>query len=163
MAAAERFSGRARIELLEKGTDSMSASGDSFDHGAPQSVARAADECSFARLLDLRTEKVERGHALASLRVSSEKHLNKYGYTHGAALFAVADHAGSVCGNTLGRKAVMIQSNMSFFNNPSVGSTVLAEARVTHEGKRTGGLEVDLTTEDGVYLAHFTAVIYFFS
>ena len=141
----------------------MAVSESAFDQGNPQSVAQAADECSFARLLDLRIEKVERGHALASLKVSAEKHLNKYGYTHGGALFAVADHAGSVCGNSLGRKAVVIQSNMSFFNNPSIGSTVLAEARVTHEGKRTGGLEIDLTTEDGVYLAHFTAVIYFFS
>jgi acyl-coenzyme A thioesterase PaaI-like protein len=44
----------------------------------------------------------------------SEKHVNMFQATHGAALFTLADHACSVAGNTLGRQAVMTHGYMGY-------------------------------------------------
>jgi len=125
-------------------------------------LARRADESSFAKQLGLKILKVSRGYAQAALRISPDRHGNLFGYIHGAALYALADHAGSVCGNSLDRKAVMIQSTMNFFKNPGIEQDLQAEARVVQEGRRTGHLEVDIHDEMGDMLARFQSTIYFF-
>ncbi|MBI4773355.1 MAG: PaaI family thioesterase [Deltaproteobacteria bacterium] len=127
-----------------------------------QELARRADESSFARQLGLKILEVGLGYARAAVRISPDRHGNLFGYIHGAALYALADHAGSVCGNSLDRKAVMIQSTMSFFKNPGLEQDLLAEARVVQEGRRTGHLEVDIRDEIGEILARFQSTIYFF-
>jgi len=133
-----------------------------MDSGDPESIARKTDASSFARLMEMRITRVDRGYALAVFTVS-DKHTNMYGLTHGAALYSLADHACSVCGNSLGKKAMMIQSTMSFFKNPPPGTLVEAEARMVHEGGRTGCLNIDLRTAEGDYIARFQAMIYFTS
>jgi len=80
-----------------------------------EKLTKDSDSSSFARLMDLKIVKANLGYALATLKISEEKHLNFHGLTHGAVLFAVADHAFGLCGNSLGRKSVLIHSSMNVF------------------------------------------------
>ena len=133
---------------------------------SPSDVERLAndsDASSFAQLLGLKTIEAHRGYALSSLRLSEKKHVNFHGGTHGAAIFAVADHACGVCGNSLGRKAVLVNSSMNYIANPVLGSIVEAEARMIHEGNKSGTMLVSVKDSDGNLLAHCQATVYFLS
>jgi acyl-CoA thioesterase len=128
-----------------------------------EKLANDSDSSSFAQLLGLKTIEAHRGYALSSLRLSEKKHVNFQGGTHGAAIFAVADHACGVCGNSLGRKAVLVNSSMNYIANPVLGSTVEAEARMIHEGNKAGTMLVNVKDSDGKLLAHCQATVYFLS
>jgi uncharacterized protein (TIGR00369 family) len=120
-----------------------------------------SDASSFARLMDLKIVKAARGYALATLKISEEKHLNFRGGTHGGVIFALADHACGLCGNSLGRKAILLHSSIHFFANPAPGSMIEAEARMVHEGEKTGSINIDVRASDGQLLANCQFVVYF--
>ena len=126
-----------------------------------EKLAKDSDSSTFARLLDMKIVKAERGYALATVAISEEKHLNFDGGTHGAVIFALADHACGLCGNSLGRKAVLVHSSINFFANPAPGSVMEAEARVVHAGEKTGSLNIEVKGTNGKLLARCQFVIYF--
>ena len=126
-------------------------------------LAVESDSSSFAQLLGLKTIEANRGYALSSLRLSERKHVNFHGSTHGAVIFAVADHACGICGNSLGRKAVLVNMSVNYVANPDLGSIIEAEARMIHEGKKTGTMLISIKDSDGKLLAHCQATVYFLS
>ena len=126
-----------------------------------EKMARASDAASFARLLGIKTMRAERGYALTSMTLSQEKHLNFLGLTHGAVLFALADHACSICGNSLGRKAVLIQSSMHFLSNPRPGNTIEAEARMLDTSEMAGILDIVVREASEKILARCQSIVYF--
>jgi acyl-CoA thioesterase len=120
-----------------------------------------SDASSFAKLLGLETVEARRGLAISRLRLSEEKHVNFHGGTHGAVLFAVADHACGICGNSLGRKAVLLNLSMNYTASPALGTTIEAEARMIHEGNKTGTMVISVRDSDGKMLAHCQTSVYF--
>lgn len=139
----------------------MSSNHVNDDLAEVDSLARDSDSSAFARLMDLRIVTADRGYALAEVKISPEKHLNFRGGTHGAVIFALADHACGLCGNSLGRKAVLIQASINFFANPEPGSIVRAEARMMHVGKAAGSMIIELQTGTGGPVATCQATILF--
>lgn len=125
-------------------------------------LAEESDSSPLARLLELKIVKADRGYALTNLKISEEKHLNFRGATHGAVIFALADHACAICGNSLGRKAVLLHSSINFFANPAPGSVIEAEAEMTHEGQETGSMNIEVKSADGRLLAKGQFIVYFF-
>jgi acyl-CoA thioesterase len=126
-----------------------------------EALAKNSDSSPFAQLLDMKIIKAEPGYALAKVAISEEKHLNFDGGTHGAVIFALADHACGLCGNSLGRKAVLVHSSINFFANPAPGSVMEAEARIVHAGEKTGSLNIEVKGMNGKLLANCQFVIYF--
>ncbi|MBW1819756.1 MAG: PaaI family thioesterase [Deltaproteobacteria bacterium] len=122
-----------------------------------------SDSSSFAKLLGLKTIEAHRGYAVSSLKLSKKKHVNFQGGTHGAVLFAVADHACGICGNSMERKAVLLNLSMNYVSSPALGSIIEAEARMVHEGKTTGTMVISVKDRDGKLLAHCQTTIYFLS
>ncbi len=121
-----------------------------------QDVVRKADQSPFAQLTGVTITHTEPGRAVAQMTVA-QKHVNMYAATHGGALFALADHATSVAGNSLGRQAVMTHFYMTFFKNPRVGQTITAEAVMIHAGKRVGQAEITVRDDEGQTLAQCQA------
>jgi len=127
-----------------------------------EKMARASDEASFSRLMGMKTIRAERGYALTSMKISDKKHLNFLGLTHGAVLFALADHACSICGNSLGRKAVLIHSNINIFSNTRPGTTIEAEASMLATSEITGTLDIVIREEGAkILLAQCQSIVYF--
>ena len=124
-------------------------------------LARDSDCSSFARVMDLKIIRADRGYALAEAKISDEKHLNFRGGTHGAVIFAVADHACGVCGNSMGRKAVLIHSGINYFANPEPGSVIQAEARMVHADEIKGTMVIDVLTGNGDLLARCHSIVLF--
>ncbi len=123
-------------------------------------LAKESDSSPFAMLLDLKIVRAEQGYALASLRIE-EKHLNFRGATHGAVIFAVADHACGVCGNSVGRKAVLLSFSMNMFANPEIGSVIEAEARMINVDNVKGDMIIDVRSGDGKLLARCQCIVFF--
>jgi acyl-CoA thioesterase len=140
----------------------MTSKGNKEDLTEIEYLAKISDSSSFARLMDLTIIKSERGYALSRITISEGKHLNYLGMTHGAVIFAVADHACGVCGNSMGRKAILAHSSINFFANPKIGSIVEAEARMIHVGKIKGIMDIDVKTSDGKLLARGMATVLFY-
>ena len=126
-----------------------------------ENLVRDSDNSSFARLMDLKIVKAKQAYCLARLKISPEKHLNFHGITHGAVLFAVADHACGVCGNSLGRKAVLVNSNINLLANPNPGMIVEAEAQMTHADEKKGILNIEVTDNEGKVYARCQSTVVF--
>ena len=124
-------------------------------------MAKESDSASFSRLMGMKTIRAERGYALTAMTVSPEKHMNFLGLTHGAVLFALADHACSVCSNSLGRKAVLIQSSMNLFSNTRPGTTIEAEAKILAESEVAGTLDIVIREKDAKMLASCQSTVFF--
>ena len=125
-------------------------------------IAKESDASSFARLMDLTIIKSDRGYALSRIKISEGKHLNFLGMTHGAVIFAVADHACGLCGNSMGRKAVLVHSSINLIANPKIGSVVEAEARMIQVDEIKGTLDIDVRTSDGKPLARCQSIVLFY-
>jgi acyl-CoA thioesterase len=124
-------------------------------------LMKGSDASSFAQLMDLKIVNAEAGYARAQVTISSDKHLNFHGRTHGGVIFALADHACGLCGNSLGRKAVLVQSSINLLANPEVGSMIEAEARFTHVGETVGTMIIDVHTSNGQSLATCQSIVLF--
>jgi len=128
---------------------------------AIEALVKGSDHSSFVRLMDLKTAKVEPGYCLARLTISEDKHLNFHGMTHGAVLFAVADHACGLCGNSLGRKSVLVNSSINLLANPKPGEVVESEARMIHTDEKKGIMNIEVKDSEGKIFARCQSIVYF--
>ncbi|MBF0552257.1 MAG: PaaI family thioesterase [Deltaproteobacteria bacterium] len=133
---------------------------DNVDINDLESVRQAIDDADYARLLGMTITELKKGFARVECRIEA-RHQNLYQATHGGAIFSIADHACSAAGNSLGRNAVMIQSGITFFANPRLNETVIAEAEILHSGRRTAYMDILVRTESGKNIAKCQAVVYF--
>ena len=79
---------------------------------------------------------------------------------HGGILFTLADHIGGACGNTLGKKSLLIESTMQFMKGVLAGETLFAEAKLCYAGKRIGRIEIKVYRENEEIVAMMHMVFY---
>ncbi len=99
---------------------------------------------SFVKLCDIVIDEVECGTAKLSMRIDSAKHTNLYGAVHGGALEALADTALGVVSATVGARVVTLNFSMNFIKNIKAGETATCYARISHSGRTTLVIEVDM-------------------
>jgi acyl-CoA thioesterase len=118
-------------------------------------IGRLFNQCNVAKLLGIEIIELEEGRAKGRLIVKKE-HLNLFGDAHGGILFALADHVGGACSNTLGKKAVLVESSIHYLRGISEGRIIFAEATLTHWGRTIGRIDVRVFDEENnvIALAH---------
>ena len=99
------------------------------------------------------------GRAVTRMVVGQE-HLNFLGGCHGAALFALADHAFGLASNSHGTVAVGIDTHMAFAAGAVEEDVLTATAEEVSCGNRTAVYRVIVEQEDGRTLATFTGTVY---
>ncbi len=87
----------------------------------------------FSELVGIKT--VGRGKYF-QLKVQ-KKHTNSHGYTHGGAIFSLADRAFACAVNTPGKISVAMEMKINYLSPVSVGDMLIARSKVIKEGKRT--------------------------
>mgnify|MGYP003730756199 CR=1 FL=1 len=117
------------------------------------------NECSVGKALGIEILEVREGYAKGMMTIKKE-HLNVFDSAHGGVIFTLADHIGGACGNTLGKKAVLIESSIQYFKPVFEGNRVYAEASIIHKGKKIGRLDVKVFTEDSQDVALMHMVFY---
>ncbi|MBA4418513.1 MAG: hypothetical protein C0392_11495 [Syntrophus sp. (in: bacteria)] len=116
-------------------------------------IKDAFNKCNVGKLLGIKIVELEEGRAKGILLIK-KKHLNLFGNVHGGILFAFADHTGGACGNTLGKKAVLVESSIHYMKGASgEGKPIFAEAALTHRGKTIGRVDVSIFDEEGNLVA----------
>lgn len=85
---------------------------------------------------------------------------NPYGYVHGGLIFGLTDTAMGMLAVTKGRKAVTIDSNISYLQ-PGSGNYLLAKAKMEKEGKKICFLSSKVYNDKEEIIAIATSTYYY--
>jgi acyl-CoA thioesterase len=112
----------------------------------------------LAETLGMQVLEAQEGYAKVSMKVG-EMHTNALGFTHGGAIFSLADYAFAQACNFGDNVAVAVQVSINFLKPSVEGDVLTAEATRVSEGKTTGLYQVTVRKEDKT-VALFTGVAY---
>jgi acyl-CoA thioesterase len=108
--------------------------------------------------MGIEVHEVKEGSARLSMRITTD-HLNFVGYTHGGAIFALADCAFAEACNFGDNKAVAVQVSINYLKPSSEGDTLVAEALKVSEGKTFALYSVTVSKQDKL-VATFSGLAY---
>lgn len=117
------------------------------------------NNCNVGKLLGIEVYELKEGYARGKLTVSRE-HINIFGTIHGGILFTFADHVGGACGNTLGKKSVLVESSIQYMKGISEGETIYAEANLSYKGKKIGRIDTKILRESKEIVAIMHMIFY---
>ncbi len=113
----------------------------------------------YDRLIDIfsmEIEDVQEGSASVSMTVGPD-HLNAASICHGAAVFALADVAFALAGNSSGRMALALECSINYMRPAKPGTRLVAHADAKHQGRQTGVYTVSIKDEQDREVAFFKA------
>jgi len=114
----------------------------------------------FGETLGFNVESVDAGEAVVRLCCSERSH-NIFGYTHGGAIFSIADTAiglAHLASLSEEQTATTIESGISFMR-PAFTGTLRATARTVKQGRTLSFYECDVADEDGRLVARVSATM----
>jgi acyl-CoA thioesterase len=91
----------------------------------------------FAAALGIQLVEVRDGYAKVSMKVE-KNHTNALGFTHGGAIFSLADYAFAQACNYGDNVAVAVQVSINYLKPSVEGDVLTAEAVRVSDGKTTG-------------------------
>jgi acyl-CoA thioesterase len=101
----------------------------------------------FAEVLGIKLLEAKDGYARVSMKVE-KNHTNALGFTHGGAIFSLADYAFAQACNYGDNVAVAVQVNINFLKPSIEGDTLTAEAVRASDGKTMGLYQVTVKNQD---------------
>ena len=113
----------------------------------------------MATHLGITVEEVHPGHARCALVIKPE-HLNALERAHGTAVYAVADQAFAVAGNSLGFKGIAVNFTINFAAGAAAGEQIVAEATSLHVGRKVSLWKITVTGRDERLIASCEGVAY---
>lgn len=116
--------------------------------------------CIVGKTLGIDITEVREGYAKGRIKLKKE-HINVFGSVHGGIIFTFADHIGGACGNTLGKRAVLLESSIQYLKPAFEGSFLYGEALLTHKGKKIGRIDIKITDDksDDIAIMHMVFFI----
>ncbi len=103
----------------------------------------------FAKALGIEVLESKDGYAKVCMKVE-KNHTNALGFTHGGAIFSLADYAFALACNFGDNVAVAVQVDIKFLKPTVEGDVLTAEATRVSDGKTTGLYNVMVRKEDKV-------------
>ena len=91
----------------------------------------------FAEALGIKIIETKDGYAKVTMKVE-KMHTNALGFTHGGAIFSLADYAFAQACNFGDNVAVAVQVSINFLKPSVEGDTLVAEATRVSDGKTMG-------------------------
>lgn len=117
------------------------------------------NKCSVSGLLGMEISEVREGFAKGKLTLK-KVHLNIHGNAHGGIIFTFADQVGGACGNSLGRKAVLVESSIQYLKGATAGETIYGEAALTYRGKKIGRIDTRVYNDRDELIALVHQIFY---
>ena len=106
----------------------------------------------WAQALGIQYLDLRRGYCRVRMKLQPHM-MNHRGRPHGGVLFTLADVAFGAACNAHGEDAVALNVAISYLAAVQPDSTLVAEARVTKQGRRAGFYAVEVSAEDGTLVA----------
>ena len=114
----------------------------------------------YGKTLGFKVESIAAGEAVVSLSCSTRLH-NVFGYTHGGAIFSIADTAvGLAHLASIGpdQTATTIECSIRYMR-PALSGTLRATARTVKQGSTLSFYECDIADESGRLMARVSATM----
>jgi len=124
-----------------------------MDPKVKKAIVRAVKIEPFARALNIKLVKLEKGHSVVHMPYEPERMNNIYDRAHGGALYALIDEAFETAGQTDGTVAVALNVNVTYVSSPQPGLQLRAEARRVSQTKKTASYDIKVTDENGTLIA----------
>lgn len=112
----------------------------------------------FAETLGIQTLEAKDGYSKVTMKVKKTQ-LNGLGFTHGGAIFSLADYAFAEACNFGDNVAVALQVSINFLRPTVEGDVLTAEAVRVSEGKTTGLYNVTVKSGEKT-VAFFSGLAY---
>ncbi|MGD0406559.1 MAG: hydroxyphenylacetyl-CoA thioesterase PaaI [Candidatus Bathyarchaeia archaeon] len=112
----------------------------------------------FAEELGIKLVEARDGYAKVSMKVE-KNHTNALGFTHGGAIFSLADYAFAQACNYGDNVAVAVQVNINFLKPSVEGDTLTAEAVRVSNGKTMGLYHVTVKNQEKM-IAFFSGLAF---
>jgi acyl-CoA thioesterase len=112
----------------------------------------------FAEALGMKVVEAKDGYAKVTMKVE-KIHLNALGFTHGGAIFSLADYAFAHACNFGDNVAVAVQVSINFLKPSVEGDTLTAEATRVSDGKTMGLYHVTVKKEEKI-VADFSGLAF---
>ena len=104
---------------------------------------------NFREFMEIQTTEVKDGYAKMVMKVL-KKHTNSLGFTHGGAIFSLADCAFAEASNYGDKVAVAVQVSINFLRPTSEGDILVAEAVRISESKTLGLYTITVKKEEKI-------------
>ena len=101
----------------------------------------------FAEALGIQVLEAKDGYAKVTMKIQ-KNHLNALGFTHGGAIFSLADYAFAQACNFGDNVAVAVQVSINFLKPSVEGDTLTAEATRVSDGRTMGLYNVTVRNQD---------------
>jgi uncharacterized protein (TIGR00369 family) len=114
----------------------------------------------YGKTLGFKVERLAAGEAVVSLACSTQLH-NVFGYTHGGAIFSIADTAIGIAHlASIGhdQTATTIECSISYIR-PALTGTLRATARTVKQGRTLSFYECDIADDSGRLMARVSATM----
>ncbi len=118
------------------------------------------DNDAFSKWLGIEIEDVKNGECTLVMQVRSEM-LNGFGIAHGGITYSFADSALAFASNSLGRKALSIDTSISHTQGVKVNETLKAKAVLKSKSYKIGLFEVVVSNAKNENVAFFKGTVYF--
>jgi acyl-CoA thioesterase len=112
----------------------------------------------FAKALGIKVLETKDGYAKVSMKVE-KNHTNSLGFTHGGAIFSLADYAFAQACNFGENVAVAVQVSINFLKPSLEGDILTAEATRVSDGKTMGLYQVTVKNQEKA-VALFSGLAY---
>ncbi len=112
----------------------------------------------FAEALGIQLLEAKDGYSKVTMKVE-KKHTNALGFTHGGAIFSLADYAFAHACNFGDNVAVAVQVSINFLKPSVEGDVLTAEATRVSDGKTMGLYRVTVRKEERI-IAYFTGLAF---
>jgi acyl-CoA thioesterase len=104
---------------------------------------------AFSQWLGMEILSASAGSAVVELKVRDDM-TNGFGIAHGGIAYALADSALAFASNSLGSKAVSIETSISHTKPVKVGDTLKASTKLKDKSNRLARFEVEVRNEQDV-------------
>jgi acyl-CoA thioesterase len=112
----------------------------------------------FAESLGIKTLELKDGYSKVTMKVEKNM-LNGLGFTHGGAIFSLADYAFAQACNYGDNVAVALQVSINFLRPTVEGDVLVAEANRVSDGKTVGLYNVTVKCDEKM-VAYFSGVAF---
>jgi acyl-CoA thioesterase len=113
---------------------------------------------NLAEALGMKVLESKDGYSRVSMKIE-KIHTNALGFTHGGAVFSLADYAFAHACNCGDNVAVAVQVSINFLRPSAEGDVLVAEASRVSDGKTTGLYQVTVRKDDKT-VALFTGLAF---
>jgi len=101
----------------------------------------------FAETLGIKVLEIKDGYSKVSMKIE-KNHTNALGFTHGGAIFSMADYAFAQACNFGDNVAVAVQVSINFLKPSVEGDVLTAEAVRVSDGKTMGLYQVTVKNQE---------------